>query len=117
MTQKKKQLINFIFGSAGRSLLRAEGFSCSLETRYEGIGISKLLFLIKKRRKKSAAAFFFFIKTLDPDPDWEPVPDWDSFQDWEPDPDSLEMLDPQHWTNGLFIAYPSKNELWDLPTL
>jgi hypothetical protein len=28
--------------------LRAEGFSCSLSVLYEGLGISKLQFLIKK---------------------------------------------------------------------
>jgi hypothetical protein len=31
------------------SLLRAEGFSCSLDVLYGGLGISKLQFLIKKR--------------------------------------------------------------------
>ncbi len=48
MTQKKIQLINFIFWSAGCSLLRAEGLSCSLNVQYEGIRISKLQFSIKK---------------------------------------------------------------------
>ncbi len=33
----------FIFWSAGCSLLRAEGFSCSLGALYGGLGISKLL--------------------------------------------------------------------------
>ncbi len=41
----KEKLINFIFWSAGCSLLRAEGFSWSLD-------ISKLQFLIKKDIKK-----------------------------------------------------------------
>jgi hypothetical protein len=46
MTHKhRKKLLNFIFRSAGCSLLRAEGFSCSLV-------ISKLQFLIQKRKKK-----------------------------------------------------------------
>ncbi len=46
MTHKhRKKLINFIFWSAGCSLLRADDFSCSLD-------ISKLEFLIKKRYKK-----------------------------------------------------------------
>jgi hypothetical protein len=62
--------------------LRAEGFSCSLEILYEGIGISIWLFLIKKGIKTPAVVFskFLVIKTLDPDPD------------------SLKMLnpDPQH---------------------
>jgi hypothetical protein len=52
--------------------LRAEGFSCSFDTLYEGIAISKnFLFLL----------YFFrhvVFKTLDPDPN----------------PDTLEMLDP-----------------------
>ncbi len=49
MTQKnrKKDRI-FIFRSAGCSLLRAEGFSCSLGVLYGGLGIGKLQFLIKK---------------------------------------------------------------------
>jgi hypothetical protein len=36
-------------GSAGCSLLRAEGFSCSMDVLYGGLRISKLQFLIKKR--------------------------------------------------------------------
>jgi hypothetical protein len=51
----EKKLRNFIFRTAGCSLLRAEGFSCSLDVLYEGI--SKLQFLIKKRYKK---VFSFF---------------------------------------------------------
>jgi hypothetical protein len=39
--------------------LRAEGFSCSLDILYEGLGISKLQFLIKKRYTKFSAVFFF----------------------------------------------------------
>jgi hypothetical protein len=50
MTQKiRKQLINFVFEVLDFSLLRAEGFSCSLDILYEGLGIRKLQFLIKKR--------------------------------------------------------------------
>jgi hypothetical protein len=44
---KKRNRI-FIFWSAGCSLLRAEGFSCSLGVLYVGLEISKLQFLIKK---------------------------------------------------------------------
>jgi hypothetical protein len=49
MTQKniKKDRI-FIFWSAGCSVLRAEGFSCSLGVLCVGLGISKLQFLTKK---------------------------------------------------------------------
>jgi hypothetical protein len=40
------------YKSAGCSLLRAEGFSCSLDVVYGGLGISKLpQFLIKKINK------------------------------------------------------------------
>jgi hypothetical protein len=38
--------------SAGCSLLRAEGFSCSLDVLHGGIGKSKWQFLIKKMRMK-----------------------------------------------------------------
>jgi hypothetical protein len=59
MTHKnRKKWINFIFWSAGCSLLRAKGFSCSLTILYGGLGISKLQFLIKKRRKDFSAVFF-----------------------------------------------------------
>jgi hypothetical protein len=37
-----------MFWRAGFSLLRAEGFSCSLDVLYGGLGISKLQFLNKK---------------------------------------------------------------------
>ncbi len=60
-----------MFGSAGYSLLRAEGFSCSLGVLYGGLGISKLQLLIKKIK-----ITFLVIKlqknlhhlNLDPDP-------------------------------------------------
>jgi hypothetical protein len=43
MTHKnRKKCRIFMFGSAGCSLLRAEGFSCSLGVLYGGLGISKL---------------------------------------------------------------------------
>jgi hypothetical protein len=44
---KKKKLRKILFLSAGCSLLRAEGFSCSLDVLYGGLGISKLQFLTK----------------------------------------------------------------------
>ncbi len=61
-----------MFLSAGCSLLRAEGFSCSLGVRYGGLGKSKLQFLIKKIGIKFPAIHFFSIlgrQTLDPDPE------------------------------------------------
>jgi hypothetical protein len=83
-----KKVNKLIFLRAGCSVLRVEGFSCSLDVLYEGLGISKLLLLIKKRYLKKFKLYFFLqflvIETLDTDP--------------YPDPDSLEMLvpDPQH---------------------
>ncbi len=47
---------NKMFWSAGSSLLRAEGFSCSLDVLYGGLGISKLKFLIQK--------FSYFFSTV-----------------------------------------------------
>jgi hypothetical protein len=49
MTHKnRKKSRIFMILSTGCSLLRAEGFSCSLGVLYGGLGISKLQFLIKK---------------------------------------------------------------------
>ncbi len=72
--------------------MRAEGFSCSLDFLYEGLGISKFQFSIRKRYKKISVVFcfhFLVIKTLDPDP--EP----DSLELLGPDPDLMNP-DPQH---------------------
>ncbi len=55
---RKKDRI-FIFWSAGCSLLRAEGFSCSLGVLYGGLGIGKLKFLIKKIKIKFLLVSFF----------------------------------------------------------
>jgi hypothetical protein len=41
------------------SLLRAEGFSCSLGVLFGGLGISKLQFFIKKIEIKFQAINFF----------------------------------------------------------
>ncbi len=49
MTYKnRKKYRIFMFWSTGCSLLRAEGFFCSLSVLYGGLGISKLQFLIMK---------------------------------------------------------------------
>jgi len=61
-----------MFWSAECSLLRAEGFSCSLGFLYGGLGISKLQFFIKKIKIKIYSRKFFSIlgpQTLDPDPE------------------------------------------------
>jgi hypothetical protein len=46
--KNRKKWRNFMFWSDKCSLLRTEGFSCSLDVLYGGPGISKLQFLIKK---------------------------------------------------------------------
>ncbi len=58
--QKYKKSTIFMFLSTGCSLLRAEGFSCSLGVLYGGLGISKLQFFIKKIEIKFPAIYFFF---------------------------------------------------------
>ena len=55
----RKKLIYSIFWSAGCSFFRAEGFSCSLEVFYEGLGISKLQFMIKNRYEKIFSCILF----------------------------------------------------------
>jgi hypothetical protein len=50
MTHKNiKNFIIFIVSSAGCSILRAKGFSCSLDVLYGSLGISNLQFLILKK--------------------------------------------------------------------
>jgi hypothetical protein len=72
MTHKnRKKSRIFMFLSTGCSLLRAEGFSCSLGVLCGGPGISKLQFLIKKIEIKFPATNFLSIfghQSLDPDP-------------------------------------------------
>jgi hypothetical protein len=55
--RKKARIVMFL--STGCSLLRAEGFSCSLGVLYGGLGISKLQFLIKKIKIKFLVVGFF----------------------------------------------------------
>jgi hypothetical protein len=77
-----------------------EGFSCSLDVLYGGLGIRKLQFFDQKMREKNFQLHFFLqflvIKALDPDPDSLEMldPDQDSLEMLDPDPDALEMLDP-----------------------
>jgi hypothetical protein len=66
--KNRKKFRIFMFLSTGCSLLRAEGFSCSLGVLCGGLGISKLHFLIKKIEIKYTAIIFFSIlghQTLD----------------------------------------------------
>jgi hypothetical protein len=80
MTQKAtniEKVKNFLVLSAGCSLLRAEGFSCSLCVLYGGLRTNKLQFSIQKIFFKSFTAVnvcqFLVIKPLgselNPDPD------------------------------------------------
>jgi hypothetical protein len=57
--KNRKQFINYIFGSAGCSRLRAEGFFCRLDVLYEGLEINKFRFLILKRYIKIFRVPFF----------------------------------------------------------
>ncbi len=60
MTHKNRKKSGiFMFLITRCSLLRAEGFSCSLGVLYGGLGISKLQFLIKKIGIKFPAIHFF----------------------------------------------------------
>ncbi len=59
MTHKNRKSPEFSCLSTGCSLLRAEGFSCSLGVLCGGLGLSKLQFLIKKIEIKFAAINFF----------------------------------------------------------
>ncbi len=61
--------------------MRAEGFSCCLDALYESLGISALQFWIKKK-KKSAVFFKIIFSHQNPG------------SGLDPDPDSLELLDP-----------------------
>jgi hypothetical protein len=75
--------------------LRTEGFSYSLDVFNGGLGISKLQFLIKKKRKISADHFIHpFILGPHPDPDSLEMLDPDSMNP-DPYPDSMNP-DPQH---------------------
>ncbi len=55
----KIKLINFIFWSAGCSVLRTQSFSCSLDVLYGVLRISKLQFLIKKKILRKIQLYFF----------------------------------------------------------
>jgi hypothetical protein len=78
--------------SAGCYLLRAEGFSCSLDVFYGGLGISKLKFLKEKKNIFFSSSKIFPIlvnKILDPD--WIRIRFRIGIQSKMLDPD------PKHW--------------------
>ncbi len=97
MIQKNgKKFRNFMFWSAGCSLLSAEGFSFSLDVLWRGLRIIQLQCLIKKRFKKFSLYFslqFLAIKILDPDPDSLEMLD----PDLDPDPDSMKIRIRNIW--------------------
>ncbi len=106
--KKLKKLINLIFLNTGCSLLRTEGFSCSLDVLYGVLGITKLKLLTKKEEEKLSAVFFPFSHQkpgsgLDPDP--YPDPDSPKMLDPYPDADSKINLDPQLWWLLVSIEY------------
>jgi hypothetical protein len=67
MTHKnRKKSRIFMFLITGCSLLRAEGFSCSLGVLHGGLGISKLQILIKKIEIKFPAIIFSNFRSSNP---------------------------------------------------
>jgi hypothetical protein len=68
MTHKnrKKSRIFMFIGTGCGTLLRAEGFSCSLGVLYGGLGISKLQFLIKTIEIKFQAIIFSNFRSSNP---------------------------------------------------
>ncbi len=76
-----------MFWSAGCSLLRAEGFSCSLGVLYGSLGISKWQFLIKKIKIKFPAVNFFNFRSSNPG-------SGSGIRIRNPDPQLEKMLDP-----------------------
>ncbi len=58
--KKRKQLIHFIFWSAGCSLFRAESFFWSSDVLYGGLRISKLQLFDPKKRNNFQLFFFSF---------------------------------------------------------
>ncbi len=93
MTHKNRRKSKiFMFLSTGCSLLRAEGFSCSLGVLYWGLEIRKVQFLIKKIEIKFPARNFFSfrssnpgsgsgIRIRNPDPQLEKMLDSDPYPD------------------------------------
>jgi hypothetical protein len=104
--KNRKKFINLIFWSAGCSVLRAIGFSCSLDVvLYGGLRISKLQFFFKNRFKKNSKLYgIFFFNFLSSKPGAGLDPDLD--------PKSLEMLDTgESWSTTLV---PSQSVVWKI---
>ncbi len=96
-TKIEDKFRSFMFWSAGSSLLKTEGFFCSLDVLYGGLGICKLLFLIQIKIEFFFSCNFFqflVIKTLDPD--WIRIRI--GIQPKMLDPDAYQTnTDPQPW--------------------
>ncbi len=97
--KNRKKLGSFVLLSAGCSLFRAEGYSCSLDVFYGALGISNLQFLIKKNIgliffSCKFLSKFLVIKILDPDLIWIRI----GIQPKMLDPDSMNP-DPKHIWN------------------
>ncbi len=90
--QKQKKLRIFMFWSDGCSLLRVEGFFCSLDVLYGGLGISKKQFLKKKINKYFSAVYFFFFSHQNPGSGSGGIP----AQTVGFDPESINP-DAKHW--------------------
>jgi hypothetical protein len=69
MIHKNRKKLRSSFFEAGCFVLRANGFSCSLNVLYRGQGISKLQFLILKKKKFRCIFFLQFLVIKSPDPD------------------------------------------------
>jgi hypothetical protein len=72
--KNRKKVRNFYVFSAECSLLRTEGFSCSLDALYGGLGISTLKYLIKKISINFSCKFWSFLVIKTPDLDLNPDP-------------------------------------------
>ncbi len=84
-----------MFWSARSSLLRAEGFSGSLDVLYEGLRISKLQFLIKKSMIIKKLQLYFFLQFLTSKP-WIRI--WISLEMLDPDPQHRKLADRPTWS-------------------
>ncbi len=99
---RKKSRI-FMFLSTGCSLLKAEGFSCSLGVLYGRLGISKLQFLIKKVEIKFPAINFFQFQVIKP---WIRDPDPESGSGIRKNAGSGSALNqPWYKIVAFFVAY------------
>jgi|LakMenEpi03Aug12_release.lakeMendotaPanAssembly.Ray.scaffolds.fasta_scaffold1027594_1 hypothetical protein len=99
ITHKNIKVTNFHVWSAGCSLLKAEGFSCSLNVLYGGLGISKLqfvcLFVVNLFK-------FLVVKTLDQDAD--------RFQPKMLDPDPESMIPLRNAGSNVLNSYRTRSK-------